>query len=156
MAASYLLRHAAADFRVFWTPTLDSDADLLATPFGQTDLAGPLVQALKWQPELVVIVSDGYENAPPGAVSQLLAAYRSRVRGARDVSVVHLNPVFDAEHFAPRRLGPELPTVGIRDAADLLTMLGFARFAEGTAPLGELETYLEGRVRAFFGEEATA
>ena len=40
-----------------------------------------------------------------------------------------------------------LPTVGLRDAEDLLTMLGFARFAEGSAPLAELEDYLAGCVR---------
>ncbi len=97
----------------------------------------------------MVIVSDGYENAPPGALCQVLRAFRTQVPGGRDVSVVHLNPVFDAEDFAPRILGPDLPTVGIRDAEDLLTMLGFARFAEGTAPLGELEAYLEGRVAQF-------
>lgn len=149
MAASYLLRQAASEYRAFWTPGLAKHDDLLASPYGQTDLAGPLIAALRWKPELVVIVSDGYENAPPGAVCQVLRAFRTRIPGGRDVSVVHLNPVFDAEHFAPKTLGPDLPTVGIRDAEDLLTMLGFARFAEGTAPLGELETYLERRVAWF-------
>jgi hypothetical protein len=149
MAASYLLRQAASAYQAFWTPALAAPDDLFATPHGQTDLAGPLIAALRWQPELVVIVSDGHENAPPGAVCQVLRAFRTHVPGGRDVSVVHLNPVFDAEHFAPRTLGPDLPTVGIRDAEDLLTMLGFARFAEGTAPLAELETYLEGRVAQF-------
>lgn len=149
MAASYLLRQAASEYQAFWTPALAQREDLFATPYGQTDLAGPLIAALRWQPELVVIVSDGYENTPPGAVCQVLRAFRAQVPGGREVSVVHLNPVFDAEDFAPKPLGPEVPTVGIRDAEDLLTMLGFARFAEGTAPLGELEAYLERRVERF-------
>jgi len=106
-------------------------------------------RALRWRPDTVVIVSDGYENDPPGAVTQLVRAYRARVESSRPVSIVHLNPVFDAEHFAPRTLGPDLPTVGLRDAEDLLTMLGFARFAEGTAPLSELESYLDARVARF-------
>jgi hypothetical protein len=149
MAASYLLRQAASAYQAFWTPALPTQEDLFAFPYGQTDLAGPLIAALRWRPELVVIVSDGHENTPPGAVCQVLRAFRKQVPGGRDVSVVHLNPVFDAEHFAPKTLGPDLPTVGSRDAEDLLTMLGFARFAEGTAPLDELEAYLERRVAGF-------
>ena len=43
-------------------------------------------------------------------------------------------------------LSPRMPTVGLRDAEDLPTLLGFARFADGTAPLEELEAYLERRV----------
>lgn len=152
MAASYLLRHAAADYRAFWTPALASEADLLAMPYGQTDLAGPLIDALRWKPDLVIIISDGYENSPPGAVNQVLRIFRKQIPGASAVSVVHLNPVFDTEHFAPKALGSELPTVGIRDAEDLLTMLGFARFAEGAAPLTELEAYLEDRVKTFLAE----
>ncbi len=152
MAASYLLSEAASEYRSFWTPGLGTSEDFLATPHGQTDIAGPLLDALRWQPDLIVVVSDGYENAPPGAADALVQAYRSRLRSAKDVSIVHLNPVFDAEHFAPKRLGPALPTVGLRDAADLLTMIGFARFAEGRAPLAELEAYLEGRLQTFVSE----
>jgi hypothetical protein len=157
MAASYLLRHAAREYRALWSPLLaDAAADHQATAFGQTDLATPLLDALRWGAELVVIVSDGYENSPPGATTRIVRAFRERIPGAREVSIVHLNPVFDAEHFAPKTLGPDLPTVGIRDAEDLLTMLGFARFAEGTAPLDELERYLEDRVADFLGASREA
>ena len=54
--------------------------------------------------------------------------------------------MLDAENLAPRALGPALPTLGLRDAEDLLTMIGFARFADGTADLSELESYLAARV----------
>jgi hypothetical protein len=40
-----------------------------------------------------------------------------------------------------------IPTVGLRDAEDLSTMLNFARFAEGSASLSELEDYLGQRVQ---------
>jgi hypothetical protein len=65
----------------------------------------------------------------------------------RTTSIIHLNPVFDAEHYAPRTIGAAIPSVGLRDAEDLLTMLGFARFADGSAPLAELEDYLAERVK---------
>ena len=61
--------------------------------------------------------------------------------------IAHVNPVFDAEGYAPRSLAPEVPAMGVRDAEDLFTMLGFARFATGAASLADLEAYLEGRAR---------
>lgn len=149
IAASYLLRQAATEYRALWTPALDQADDLHATAAGQTDLAGPLIDALKWRPDLIVMVSDGYENSPPGAACQVVRAYQRLIPGAREVSIVHLNPVFDAEHYAPKTLGAEVPTVGLRDAEDVFTMIGFARFADGKLPLSELEGYLEARVGQF-------
>lgn len=145
LAASYLLRAASQEFRAFWTaPTPD---EVLVTPRGQTDLGTPLLDALEWRPDLVVLISDGYENDPPRVLSDLVRLYRKHVDRDRRVSILHMNPVFDAESYAPRALGPALPTLGLRDAEDLLTMIGFARFADGTAPLGELEAYLAARMQ---------
>jgi hypothetical protein len=98
----------------------------------------------------VVIVSDGFENDPPNAAAELVRQYR-RMPGGDRTSIIHLNPVFDADRYAPRPLGAPVPTVGLRDAEDLLTMLGFARFAEGRAPLTELEEYLARRTERLLG-----
>jgi len=149
LAASVLLRRAARDYRAFWTPACDDE--LLVTPRGQTNLADPLLDALEWGAELIVIVSDGWENDPPGTVAQLVAAYRRFLDPQHRVSVVHVNPVFDADHYEPRVLGAALPTVGVRDAEDLPTMLGFARFVDGAAELEELDAYLEARARELIG-----
>jgi hypothetical protein len=148
LAASYLLRHAADEYRALWTPSLIG-SEVSTHPRGQSDIAHPLLEALRFQPDLVVIVSDGYENSPPGAATQLVRAFRRCVPGGEEVSIVHLNPVFDSESYAPKALGPDLPTVGIRSAEDILTMLSFARFAAGTAPLTDLEDYLEARMDRF-------
>ncbi|MEZ4361539.1 MAG: hypothetical protein R3B48_15235 [Kofleriaceae bacterium] len=101
-------------------------------------------------------MSDGYENDPPRGAAEVARVFRQRLDPERRVSIIHLNPVFDAEHYAPRALGAAIPTVGLRDAEDLLTMLGFARFADGSAPLSELEAYLATRVRGVLGEPAEA
>jgi hypothetical protein len=150
LAASALLRQASSEYRGFWTA--DCERELFVTPFGQTNLAGPVLDALDWGAELIVIVSDGFENDPPGAVSQLVDAFHRDLDPQRKVSVIHANPVFDAENHVPRGLGPGIPTVGLRDAEDLPTMLGFARFVDGAAPLAELEGYLGGRVGALLAE----
>ena len=97
--------------------------------------------------DLVLIVSDGFENDPPRGAAEVARVFKSRLDRDRKTSIVHLNPVFDAEHYAPRSIGAAIPSVGLRDAEDLMTMLGFARFADGSAPLVELEDYLAERVK---------
>lgn len=154
LATSALLRVTAREYRPFWTLPVEDELEVM--PRGQTDLATPLLDALEWGPELVVIVSDGFENDPPGALGGLVSLWRRHLDPGRKVSFVHLNPVFDAEGLSPRSLGPALPTVGIRDAEDLLTLIGFVRFADGTAPLSELESYLEARCRELIGRREAA
>ena len=145
LAAHYLLAASAREYRAFWMHPVEEP--LLTRARGQTDLSTPLLDALDWMPELVVVVSDGYDNDPPNAVSEVTRVFRTRLDPGRRTSIIHVNPVFASELYAPRGIGTHVPTVGVRDAEDLPTVLGFARFAEGAAPLSELEDYLAARVR---------
>ncbi|MBM7115484.1 hypothetical protein [Archangium primigenium] len=145
LGAHYLLAASAREYRAFWTSP--PEEPLLVHARGQTDLATPLLDALEWMPDLVVVVSDGYDNDPPNAVAEVTRVFRTKLDPARRTTIIHTNPVFASEHLAPRTLGARVPTVGVRDAEDLPTVLGFARFAEGAVPLAELETYLAARVR---------
>ena len=122
----------------------------LVTPYGQTDLATPLLDALDWGADIVILVSDGFENDPAGGAGEVARCFRERIDPARRTSIVHMNPVFESERYAPRGLGLAIPTVGLRDAEDLPTVLGFARFADGAAPLAELERFLEARMAELF------
>ncbi|MDJ0595598.1 MAG: hypothetical protein QNJ72_37380 [Pleurocapsa sp. MO_226.B13] len=145
LAIDYLLAKSAQEYQAFWTvPTTDS---LLVTPRGQTNLATPLLSALAWQPDLVVIVSDGWDNDPPAATAEILRVYRQKLDPQSKTSIVHLNPVFNADNYDLKHLSPLIPTVGIREAEDLPVVLEFARFAEGNAALKELKDYLAIRVR---------
>ncbi len=150
LGASTLLRAAAAQYRAFWTEPVE--AEVLVSPYGQTDIASPLLDALEWGADAIVIVSDGFENAPLGATNEIVRCFREKLDPNHHVSIVHLNPVFDSQRYAPRGFGVSIPTVGLRDAEDLPTVLGFARFAEGSAPLRELERYLEVRMNEFFAK----
>ena len=154
LACSALLRQAAGAFVGLWTssPAEDGASELLLSPRGQTDLATPLLQALAWRPDLVVIISDGFENDPPGAVQEIVRVFRKKIDRDQTVSFVHANPVFDERNYAPRTLGPSLPTVGLRNAEDLPTALGFARFADGSAPLADLEAHLASHVHELIGD----
>jgi hypothetical protein len=144
----YLLRELAEHCDVIWVPSL-SAPHLDVTPFGQTDLASPLVRALRDGPDLVVIVSDGFENAPTGLVAQVAQAAKQRTSEGEKASFVHLNPVFDVDNLQPRQLGGPIATVGVRDAEDLLVMLSFARFADGSATKAELDQHLAARTAAY-------
>jgi hypothetical protein len=153
LAVSQLLRAAARAYTAHWTsplPQVEGDdpaaAELLVSPRGPTGLAAPLLAALGHEPDLVLIVSDGYENDPPGMAHHAVRLFRAHLDRGRRVSFIHVNPVFDSERFAPRALGDSLPTVGLRDAEDLLTGIGFARFADGTAPLADLAAYLQAQL----------
>jgi hypothetical protein len=145
LASHYLLKAAAQEYRAFWTvPVKDA---LLVRPYGQTDLATPLLMALEWGADSIVIISDGCENDPPKGASEILRIYRTKLDPTQQTSIVHCNPVFNSDNFSLRPLSACIPTVGLRDADDLPTMLGFARFADGSTSLSELEIYLAQKVK---------
>lgn len=154
LAADRLLRAAASQYEAFWTsagPKGFMADPLLVTARGQTDLATPILAALASAPDLVVIVSDGWDNSPPEGARHVLDLYRTMLDPDNRVSIVHVNPVFNAGDYTLRRLSPLVPTVGLRDAEDLSTVLSFARFAEGAAPLAELSRFLAGRAAELTG-----
>ncbi|MBI5517807.1 MAG: hypothetical protein HY909_28810 [Deltaproteobacteria bacterium] len=150
VGVSRLARAAATEYRAFWTPAApEGTSELRLSPAGLTDLATPLLDALAWRPDTVLVVSDGYENHPPGGVDAVVGVLRAQRGDLARTSVVHLNPAFDGERLMPRTVSPRVPTVGLREPEDLATVLGFARFAEGTGTLRELEGYLDARVQRF-------
>ncbi|MFI8516636.1 hypothetical protein ACIGEZ_02200 [Streptomyces sp. NPDC085481] len=131
---------------------------LLVRPWGPTPLGERILDALELAPERLVIVSDGWDNAPPGLAGEVLRVWRERLDPERRTSAVHVNPVYDADVFDVRRLAPEVPTAGIRDAEDLPALVEIARFAEGREGLPALRAYLDRRVELFLkgAEEARA
>lgn len=145
LGASCFLRAASEEYRAFWTRKVDDE--LLVSPRGATDLATPLLDALDWGAGTIVIVSDGFENDPPGGAAEVLRVVQSKLARGGGPFIVHMNPVFDTESYAPRPISDAIPTMGVRDAEDIPTMLGFARFAAGACPLSELLVYLDRRVR---------
>ncbi|MEV4562734.1 hypothetical protein AB0K12_03070 [Nonomuraea sp. NPDC049419] len=143
LACHYLLEALAGDYRALW---LSGRADpLKVRPTGPTPLGRRVIDALEQRPDLLVIVSDGWDNAPPGLASEVLRVWRRTLDPAGEVGIVHLNPVYDAEHFEVRRLSPVVPTAGIRDAEDLPALVELARFAEGRSGAAELRAYLAER-----------
>ncbi|MGI5242634.1 hypothetical protein [Dactylosporangium sp. CA-139066] len=147
LATHYLLAELAQRYRPLW---LNHPGDpLLVHPAGATPLGERLLDALERRPERVVVVSDGWDNAPPGQAAEVLRVWRQRLDPDGRTSVVHLNPVYDDGAFDVRRLSPLVPSVGVRDAEDAPALVELARFATGAAPFAELRLSLMERVEGF-------
>ncbi|WP_329244265.1 hypothetical protein OG417_47495 [Actinoallomurus sp. NBC_01490] len=151
LACHFLLEALAADYTPLWVSGRD-DA-LLVHPHGATPLGERILDGLDRGPERLVIVSDGWDNAPPGLAGEVLRVWRTRLDPGHTCGIVHLNPVYDAAGFDVRRLAPTVPTAGIRDAEDLVALAELARFAEGRTGLPALRAHLDRRVAAFLGEQ---
>ncbi|NEE09788.1 hypothetical protein G3M58_25485, partial [Streptomyces sp. SID7499] len=109
LACHYLLEALAAPgaYRGLWTSGA-GDA-LLVRPWGPTPLGMRVLDALEpgpggAAPDRLVIVSDGWDNAPAGLAGEVLRVWRHRLDPERRTAVVHVNPVYDAEGFDVRRL----------------------------------------------------
>ncbi|MFJ8646517.1 hypothetical protein ACIRNI_10385 [Streptomyces sp. NPDC093546] len=147
LGCHFLLEALATTYTPRWTSG-STDA-LLVRPWGPTPLGTRILDALEAEPQRLVIVSDGWDNAPPGLAGEVLRVWRTRLDPERRTSVVHLNPVYDADGFDVRRLAPSVPTAGIRDAEDLPALVEVAQFAEGRTGLAELRAYFDRRVELF-------
>ena len=92
---------------------------------GSTELRQPLAQALAGRPDLVLILSDGYENTSAGSIAQLL---NTKAVKNSCLAIVHLNPVSAAETGGVRRLADGLPTFGVSlpEQLPLFALLGQA------------------------------
>ncbi|MFJ8693661.1 hypothetical protein [Streptomyces roseolilacinus] len=132
--------------------TSGSTDPLMVRPWGPTPLGARILDALETGPQRLLIVSDGWDNAPPGLAGEVLRVWRTRLDPERRTSVVHLNPVYDADGLDVRRLAPCVPTAGVRDAEDLPSLVEIAQFAEGRTGLAELRAYLDRRVALFLGD----
>lgn len=161
LACHHLLKVLAAPgaYRGLWTSGA-GDA-LLVRPWGPTPLGMRILDALEpgadgAAPERLVIVSDGWDNAPAGLAGEVLRVWRRRLDPGRRTAVVHVNPVYDAEGFDVRRLAAGVATAGIRDAEDLPALVEIARFAEGRTGPAELYAYLDRQVARFTGEGAAS
>ncbi|GAA4896784.1 hypothetical protein LX16_1309 [Stackebrandtia albiflava] len=149
LAAHHILAAWAEDYRGLWLSR--SRDPLLVTPRGASGIGGRVIDALELRPDHLIIVSDGWDNSPPGLAKAVLGAWRRRIDVARQTAVVHLNPGYDPRRYDVRRLADGVPTIGIRDAADIPALVELAGFAEGRRGMAELHAHLDLRVARLLG-----
>lgn len=106
----------------------------LPIPEGPTDLATALLDALEEKPDLVIIISDGYENLYPGDLARVVAALP--LLGLQTPIVFCHSKFTDRDDLSLRRPAANLPQLEFwhqDDFSELLLHL-FSRVAGG---LGE-------------------
>ncbi|WP_406493660.1 hypothetical protein OG936_08630 [Streptomyces sp. NBC_00846] len=153
LACHFLLEALAAPGAYIPLWTSGGTDPLLVRPWGPTPLGIRVLDALEHGPDRLVIVSDGWDNAPPGLAGEVLRVWRTRLDPNRRTAVVHVNPVYDADGFDVRHLAPGVPTAGIRDAEDLPALVEITQFAEGRTGAAALYAYLDRQVARFVGEQ---
>lgn len=177
LAVHYLAGALATEHHGLW---LNHEGDsLLVHPTGTTPLATRLLDALELvEPhaphrlqlcpqcpddrlpsdgrpgDRVIVVSDAWDNDPPGGAAEVLRVWRERVDPDGRTEVVHLNPVYDPRTYLVRPLAPGVPSVGIRDGEDAATLVEVARFATGAARFDDLVGYLNTQVARVLGDVA--
>lgn len=96
-------------------------------PKGHTEIGRKLLELLKnldmEKENLVVVVSDGFENNVEGMTHQILYAYKKKIDKKDKVLILHLNPVFDPKTGNVRKLSELMKTYGIRDTRQLFMIL---------------------------------
>lgn len=98
------------------------DAELgMVYPCGDTSLSSSLVEVLKEGPEIVFILSDGYENAPAGRLAEVIGLVRKL--GIK-TPIHQISPVLAAESSGVRHLAEGVSALPIhRPEAMSLTLL---------------------------------
>ena len=93
----------------------------LVRPMGDTALADGLVEVLEGSPDVVFVLSDGYENTPAGRFAEVMEQVREI---GVQTPVYHLNPVFAAESTGVRELASGLvPTMPVKSPTGLGTTM---------------------------------
>ena len=70
LALKLVLEQCCSNLKVY---QVGGTVDVLPMPEGYTDIATSLLDALKDEPDLVAIISDGYENLYPGDLTKVIA-----------------------------------------------------------------------------------
>ena len=119
----------------------------LIEPVGDTSLAAGLVTLLKRDPDVVFVLTDGYENAPAGRFAEVVRAVR---RMGNDTPIHQFSPVFAAEARGIRSLCDAVPGLAVSKpeaiGLGLLKVLFEADVDRGAAALlGMVRPAIEGK-----------
>jgi hypothetical protein len=89
IAAAEVLKHIGESYKVHICSGRRDNG--LVYPRGTTSLAKGLIQILKWEPDVVFVLGDGYENDGEGRFREVLTIARERLGIL--TPIYHINPV---------------------------------------------------------------
>lgn len=93
---------------VYTSPVIREEKIDLIPCRGDSCIADKFLGMIEHAPEMIFIISDGFENAPAGRTGELLKAIRSlRI----STPVIQINPVWKADKCSLKRLSPQIPCI---------------------------------------------
>ena len=110
LAMRDLLTEVAGQATVLTSHGQASGLGQLIQTSGDTSMSIELVRLLKDEPEVVFVLTDGYENAPAGRFSQTLAAIAEM---GIDTPVIQMSPVLASESKGVRTLSPAIAAMPV-------------------------------------------
>ncbi len=94
--------------QVAWIGATPSDDDAFPQPAYPTSIAPALIEAVKQQPEVVILISDGYENVEQGDTAAMFAGLKQL---GIQIPMLHIIPAFtERDKIENRQLLPDCPT----------------------------------------------
>lgn len=114
----------------------------MAYPQNGTNLARGLIELYEENPDVIYIISDGYENQAAGRVGEVISLAKNKL--GLDIPVIHLNPVAASEVVGVRQLGSST-------VLSVSSPESFAQMSLRTGLLSALDRTLE----AFFTKTIT-
>lgn len=113
LAVSHVIKELSNGYKEYRT---NGDTSLFPKLADQSNYADAVIKALKDGCETIILIGDGYENAPfEGALHQLLYTYKKKIDKKNKLMVLHFNPVFAAEAGDVRSITDLAPQIGIRE-----------------------------------------
>lgn len=106
LALRDLLAETAANSTIIMSDGRAGSTMELIEPVGDTSLAMGLIALLKHDPDVVFVLTDGYENAPAGRFGEVVHAVR---RIGVETPIHQFSPVFAAETRGIRLLSQAVP-----------------------------------------------
>ncbi len=137
VALKLVLKQCCSNLQVYTV----GDRNEIPIPSGSTDLAGALLDALESQPDMVAIVSDGYENAYPGDLARVAATLP---QAGIQTPVVFCHSKFTkSDDLTWRRPATNLPQLEFWHQDDFEPlMVSLLALADGKASETSLKEYL--------------
>lgn len=142
MAAALSLRDvivkASGESVVFYCGGSIDEESGLVTPSGNTSLAEGFVELLCRDPEVIFIISDGYENSPAGRLDEVIGA---ALNIGINPKVIHYSPVMASETHGIRELSGKIRTLPFSSPQSSAT--GLLKEAFASEPESALKILLE-------------
>ena len=106
-------------------------------PAGQADLAMAVLEAASQRPDVIFVVTDGYDNARQGDVDTMVQGLKSL---DSQVTIYQVIPVFTmADDISTRQLGADIPAIPVCHESATGELLARAHLAGSSDELNEQE-----------------